>query len=92
MRKDADLVPLPRWKQRQRALAAAWRRSREQRRRAYRSFKVWGRRGLTLAISMLGAMLISYGVWSVHHPAGYVTAGLLLWAVQWNHGKEEGDG
>ncbi len=41
---------------------------------------------------MLGATLISYGVHSVHAPAGYVVAGLLLWAIQWNYGKEEGDG
>ena len=89
---DRDLVPLPRWEQRRRALVAWWRRSRDRRQVGLRAFKVVARRGLTLAISMVGAMLISYGVWSVHHPAGYVTAGILLWAVQWNHGKEEGDG
>lgn len=47
---------------------------------------------MTLAISMVGVTLVSYGVWSVHHPSGYAVAGLLLWAVQWNYGDKEGDG
>lgn len=46
-----------------------------------------GRRALTLAISLLGAMLVSYGVWQVYAPAGFVTGGILLWAVQWNYGE-----
>lgn len=41
---------------------------------------------------MLGAILVSFGVWSAYHPAGYIVAGLLLWAIQWNYGKEEGSG
>lgn len=91
-RRDPLLDPLPKWKQRRAQLVAWWRRSRDSRRNAYTNLKKAGRRGLTLAISVVGATLISYGVWSVHHPAGYVTAGLLLWAVQWNHGDEGSDG
>lgn len=41
---------------------------------------------------MVGATLISYGVWSVYAPAGYVVAGVLVWAIQWNYGEEESDG
>lgn len=41
---------------------------------------------------MLGATLISYGVYQVYPPAGLVVAGLLAWGLQWNYGKEEGDG
>lgn len=37
-------------------------------------------------------MLVAYGVWSVYQPAGYVTAGLLAWALQWNYGDEGGNG
>lgn len=91
-KRDPLLDPLPKWKQHRARLVAWWRRSRDQRRNAYTSLKKAGRKGLTLAISVLGATLVSYGVWSVHHPAGYVTAGVLLWAVQWNYGDEGSDG
>jgi hypothetical protein len=87
-----DLVPLPVWKQKRAALVAWWRRSRDRRRTAYRTLAKTGASALTLAISLVGATLVSYGVWSLHHSAGYVVAGLLLWALQWNYGKEEGDG
>lgn len=91
-KRDPLLDPLPKWKQHRARLVAWWRRSRDQRRNAYTSLKKAGRKGLTLAISVVGATLVSYGVWSVHHPAGYVTAGVLLWAVQWNYGDEGSDG
>lgn len=87
-----DLTPLPKWKQHRARMVAWWRRSTDQRRKTTETLKKAGRRGLTLAISLVGAMLISYGVWSVHHPAGYATAGLLLWAIQWNYGDEGSDG
>lgn len=87
-----EFKPLPVWKQRWRAVQAAWRRSKDRRRRACATLANAGRKGLTLAISMVGVILISYGVWSFHHSAGYVVAGLLLWGVQWNYGKEEGSG
>jgi hypothetical protein len=91
-KRDPDLAPLPRWKQKRAALVAWWRRSRDQRRRTLGNLRKAGRKGLTLAISVVGATLISYGVWSVHHPAGYAVAGALLWAIQWNYGDERGDG
>jgi hypothetical protein len=90
-KRDPLLDPLPKWEQRRRALVAWWRRSRDSRRNAYRNLKKAGRKGLTLAISVVGATLVSFGVWSVYAPAGYITAGALLWAIQWNYG-EEGDG
>lgn len=92
MKPDPSLTPLPRWKQRQHALVAAWRRSKDRRSKAYQTLKKAGRRGLTLVVSVVGATLVSYGVWSLHSSAGYVVAGLLLWAIQWNYGEEEGDG
>lgn len=86
-RRDPLLDPLPKWQQRRRSLVAWWRRSRDQRRTALRTLRKKGRRALTLAISMLGAILVSYGVHQVYAPAGFVTAGLLLWAIQWNYGE-----
>lgn len=91
-KRDPLLDPLPKWKQKQLALVAWWRRSRDQRRKTTQTLKKAGRTGLTLAITMVGATLISYGVWSVHQPAGYAVAGLLLWGIQWNYGDKEGDG
>ena len=92
MRKSDDLTPLPAWKQRQRALVAWWRRSKDRRQTAYRNLRITGARALTLAISLAGATLVSYGAWSVYRPTGWIVAGLLIWAIQWNYGKEEGDG
>lgn len=89
---DPSLTPLPVWKQRQRALTAAWRRSKDRRRKARQTLAKTGARALTLAISLLGATLVSYGVYSVYEPAGFIAAGLLLWGVQWNYGDEESDG
>lgn len=37
-------------------------------------------------------MLVAYGLWDVYAPAGYVTGGILLWAIQWNYGDKEGQG
>lgn len=82
---DRDLVPLPprvQW----------WRKTRDARRRALKTFTSQARKLLTLAVSVLGATLISFGVWTIHPSAGYIVAGLLLWGVQWNYAKEEGDG
>ena len=91
-RPDPDLTPLPVWKQRRARMVAWWRRSRDRRRTACRTLKNTGARLLTLAISLVGATLVSYGVWSIFPPAGYVAGGLVLWALQWNYGKEEGSG
>jgi hypothetical protein len=84
------LDPLPRWRQRRAALVAWWRRSRDSRQRAARNLANAGRKGLTLAISVLGAILVSYGVWTIYAPAGYVVGGALLWTLQWNYGGREG--
>lgn len=91
MKRDSDLTPLPAWKQRQKALVAAWRRSRDSRVRRYATLRNAGRRGLTLAISVVGAMLVSFAVWQMYAPAGYAVGGLLVWALQWNYGKEGSD-
>lgn len=91
-KRDPLLDPLPKWKQRRLALVAWWRRSRDRRRTALQNAKKTGRRALTLAVSVVGGTLISYGVWSVYPAAGFVVAGLLLWAIQWNYGEREGEG
>jgi hypothetical protein len=66
-----------------------WRRGRHARSIAYANLKIVGAKLLTLAISVLGAMLISYGVWQVYGPAGYVVGGVLLFALQWSHEKDK---
>jgi hypothetical protein len=87
-----DFKPLPRWKQRQRQMVAWWRRNRDARRRTLKSFRIQVQNTLTLAISVVGGMLISYGVWLVYVPAGFATGGILLWAIQWNYGSERSSG
>lgn len=91
-RSRTEFKPLPKWKQRQRALVAWWRRSRDRRSTGYRNLKKTARRALTLAISVVGATLFSYAAWSVYAPAGYAIGGLLIWAIQWNYGDREGQG
>lgn len=91
-RADPDLTPLPKWKQHRNRLVAWWRRSKIQRQRALKTLTSAGRKGLTLAISVLGAILVAYGVWDMYPPAGFVTGGALLWAIQWNYGSEGSDG
>ena len=58
----------------------------------YATLRKAGRRGLTLAISVVGAILVSYGAWQVYGPAGYLLGGALLWVIQWNYGNEGSDG
>lgn len=36
---------------------------------------------MTLALYVLGLLLIVFGVWSIYHPAGFIVAGLLLFAL-----------
>lgn len=91
-KRDPLLDPLPKWRQRQAWMVAWWHRSRDKRQAAFKTFKSQGRKGLTLAISMVGAILVSYCAWLIYTPAGYGVGGLLLWAIQWNYGNEEGDG
>lgn len=84
-----DPKPQPRWKQDRDRVVASWRRSRDARRRTAETLRSWVAQLLTLAISMLGAILVAYGVWTIYAPAGYITGGLLLWAVQWNYGGSD---
>jgi hypothetical protein len=93
-----DLAPLPEREQRRRERTAARNRARvirqqkwldgaNRRKRMWKSFRSSVRRGLTLAISLVGATLVSYGAWMISAPAGLIAAGLLLWVIQWNYGK-----
>jgi len=91
-KRDPALDPLPRWKQRRARMVAWWRRSKNQRQQTLKNLRKAGRRALTLAISLLGAILVAYGTWTVYAPAGWIVGGGLLWAIQWNYGDEEGSG
>lgn len=85
-----DPKPQPEWRQHRARMVAWWRRSRDSRQRAVTATRNGAARLLTLAISMLGAILVAYGVWAIYAPAGYITGGILLWAVQWNYGGSDG--
>jgi hypothetical protein len=91
-KRDPLLDPQPAWKRNQAELVAWLRRSRDRRQRALKNLKTAGRRALTLAISLVGATLVSYGAWMIYAPAGYLVAGGLLWVIQWNYGDEGSDG
>lgn len=78
-----DLTPLPRRVQ-------WWRRTKNQRRAALTTLKSTAAALLVLAVSAAGAMLISYGVYSVYAPAGYVVGGLMCWLLLWSHEKDRG--
>lgn len=90
MKRDPDLTPLPKWKQKRAALVAWWRRTRNPRQTAYTSFKSGVQKVLTLAISVVGAMLVSYGVWKYTPGLGYVTAGFMCWLLLWSHERDKG--
>jgi hypothetical protein len=77
-----DFKPLPRHVQ-------WWRRTRNQRLAAYKSFESGVRKLLTLAISVVGAILISYGVHEVYPPAGFVTGGIMCWLLLWSHEQDK---
>lgn len=80
------MVPLPAWKRR-------WNEGAVRRARALLAFKAMVGTAVSLAISVLGATLIAYGVWSVYNPAGYLVAGVLVFVLQWSHEKDrEGSG
>lgn len=81
-----DLTPLPAWRQRWNAHRDRWKKTRNRRKQRLAAFASLARRGLTLAISGTGATLVAIGVYQVFAPAGWIAGGLLLWAVQWNHG------
>lgn len=95
-----DLTPLPEkeQKRRERKARAAerrqrrvqwWLRSRDRRHAAYTSFKSGVIRALTLAISVLGATLVSYGVWMIYAPLGYIVGGLTVWLLLWSHEQDK---
>lgn len=78
-----DLKPLP--KHRQWLLRTA-----DRRKKAWAALKSMATKLLTLAISVLGAILISVGAYQMYGPAGYVVGGLLCWVLLWAH--EQGKG
>lgn len=78
-----DMTPLPRRVQ-------WWRRTKNQRQAALTTLKTTTAALLTLAVSVLGAMLISYGVYSVYPPAGFVVGGVMCWLLLWSHEKDKG--
>lgn len=82
--------PYPLWRQRLLRAQAAWRRSKDRRLKAYCAFRIAGRQGLTLAISLLGAILVAYGMGMIARPAGFIVGGVLLWVLQWNYGGRRG--
>lgn len=43
---------------------------------------------VSLAISVLGATLIAYGVYTMHAPSGLITGGILVYALQWSYEKD----
>lgn len=87
---SSDLTPQPKWKRRKATVLAWWSRTQFRRAKATVAFASVVRRAVTLAVSVAGAILVAYGVWSIFEPVGYMVAGLLLWGIQWNYGNEEG--
>lgn len=79
----SDLKPLPKRVQ-------WWRRTQDRRQRAYMTIKATSAKALTLAISVLGGILISYGVWTAYPPAGYVVGGIICWLLLWSHELDKG--
>ena len=77
------MTPLPRRVQ-------WWRRTKIQRRAALTTLKSTAAALLTLAVSVLGAILISHGVYQVYAPAGYVIGGLMCWLLLWSHERDKG--
>lgn len=101
MSRNDDLTPLPdreRRRRERRAMRAErrqrrlqwWLRSRDRRRHAFTSFKSGVARALTLATSVVGATLVSYGVWMIYAPAGYIVGGFIVWLLLWSHEKDKG--
>lgn len=78
----SDLKPLPKRVQ-------WWRKTRNRRQQAYVTMGSAARKLSTLAITVLGAMLISYGAWLVVPAAGFVTGGILCWVLVWSHEQDK---
>lgn len=81
--------PLPKWRSLLLLGRSKWRRGRYARSKAYANLKIAGAKLLTLAISVVGAMLISFGVWQIYAPAGYIVGGFLAFGLQWSHEKDK---
>jgi hypothetical protein len=88
--KERDLMPLPPWRQKWNRFRVNWVRTKNQRRIAYLSLIKLLKKGLTLAVSVLGAMLISFGAYQIYAPVGYVTGGLLCWVLVWSSEQDRG--
>lgn len=43
---------------------------------------------VSLAVSVVGATLVAYGVWSMHAPSGFIVGGVLVYLLQWSHEKD----
>jgi hypothetical protein len=89
-RTDPDLTPLPVWRQHLARYRDTWRRSKDRRKAALAALQSAVTLGLSLAFSGAGATLISYGVWEMHRPAGYITGGLMCWLLQWSRERDRG--
>lgn len=87
---DPDLTPLPVWRQHLARFRDRWRKSGDRRASVYAAFVSTASVMLGLAISGAGAILISYGVYEVYRPAGFVTGGLMCWLLLWSHERDRG--
>lgn len=82
MKRD-DLQPLPRRVQ-------WWRRTKNRRQTALTTLKSTASALLVLAVSILGATLVSFGVYQMYAPAGFITGGLMCWVLLWSHEQDRG--
>lgn len=80
--KNDDLTPLPRHVQ-------WWRRTRDRRQSALTSFKSAASALAILAITASGAILISFGVYRMFEPAGFIVGGLMCWVLLWSHEQDK---
>lgn len=76
-----DLTPLPPWK-------TKWRRGRIARRKAAETLLSMVRSLVPVVVSVVGATLVALGVHQVYGPAGFITGGLMVFALQWSHEKD----
>lgn len=47
---------------------------------------------LTFSLSLVGVLLIAYGVYRIYEPAGFIAAGLGAWAIEWRLDDDESAG
>lgn len=77
----SDLKPLP-------SHVQWWRSTAGRRRNALIAFKAMVATLVSLAVSVVGATLVAYGVWCMHAPSGFITGGVLVYLLQWSHEKD----